>query len=553
MKKILYIFVLLSVIHCTGKFEEYNTDLTIIPEKVVSLKSITSIQKSVFLPNRYPFWRGPIIHADRIGGYLSFGFNGCWWTGEAAYEYHSGYTDAMWGTYFGQTNAISEFLKATEGNAPQKGIALIMKAILYHRLTTIWGDIPFSQVSTGVATPQYDEQKKIYKTLISELGQAVDALGDKTETDKAIGTNDLFYRGDMGKWAKLGNSLRLKLAIQAYGSEGDDFAANAVKKAFDNGKFLESANDDAKLVLDYSVSQWNATSYLSVWWDFGGFGSKFSITKPLIDMLKKANDPRLAKWAEAVTFPANKKDTLTRTSDIKKADFDKFVDEVLIKSLFEGRNATQRALTDSTVELTIPAGQDYLGQPLRTGSKFAKYIKPEYLSFPSSYIRGTASNLANTVSVIPSYVLSAAETYFYRAEAIERGIGGVTGNKAAMYEKGIQEALAMHGIGKSGAVSILDSYPYSMENLYNQLWLSQFGAHWSGWSTARRTGYPRSITKEVSDSIYFLGAELKGRYPQRLRYSSDESAKNKTNYDQAASRLSEGDKMASKIWVFTKP
>ena len=58
--------VLVSVYSCTDDFNEINEQPDALTSEDVSAKFfVTNLQTGLYAPNRYPYWRGPIIHADR--------------------------------------------------------------------------------------------------------------------------------------------------------------------------------------------------------------------------------------------------------------------------------------------------------------------------------------------------------------------------------------------------------------------------------------------------------------------------------------------------------
>lgn len=76
-------------------------------------------------------------------------------------------------------------------------------------ITDIYGDCPYSEAGygfiKGIANAKYDTQKDIYYDFFNQLDSAVismDASKDKV-------SSDLIYGGDLAKWKKLANSLRL--------------------------------------------------------------------------------------------------------------------------------------------------------------------------------------------------------------------------------------------------------------------------------------------------------------------------------------------------------
>ena len=101
--------------------------------------------------------------------------------------------------------------KAAENgsNANQIAIARILKAYFFWILTDSYGDIPYFDALKGDGNLKYDKQSDIYPALIKELKEAVDQF-DGGATVKG----DILYNGDVAKWKKFANSMRLLMALR---------------------------------------------------------------------------------------------------------------------------------------------------------------------------------------------------------------------------------------------------------------------------------------------------------------------------------------------------
>ena len=74
-----------------------------------------------------------------------------------------------------------------------------------------------SIVTTGQGQVEinYDSQKEVYYSFFSELDSVVDTLTTYADNNNTAFTNfDLAYGGEISKWVKVANSLRLRLAIR---------------------------------------------------------------------------------------------------------------------------------------------------------------------------------------------------------------------------------------------------------------------------------------------------------------------------------------------------
>ncbi len=112
------------------------------------------------------------------------------------------------GTYAGPLYDLQNIiLQKTSVN--QSAVAKILKSYIYWTITDKFGDIPYSQALIGNATPKYDTQEAVYKGLIADLTAAVSEFN----TTSVI-TGDIIYKGDVASWKRLGNSLRLLMALR---------------------------------------------------------------------------------------------------------------------------------------------------------------------------------------------------------------------------------------------------------------------------------------------------------------------------------------------------
>ena len=77
-----------SIVSCTKSFDEINTDPQGFFSDEVSAKYfLTNTQYKLYSPDRFPYWRAHLIHADRFAGHFTFGFSGGWWSEGLCYTY----------------------------------------------------------------------------------------------------------------------------------------------------------------------------------------------------------------------------------------------------------------------------------------------------------------------------------------------------------------------------------------------------------------------------------------------------------------------------------
>lgn len=106
--------------------------------------------------------------------------------------------------------------KGTEqGKFQYVACAKILQAYTYQVLTDNFGDIPFSEAlqgEDGIVYPKYDSQKDVYDGIIKLIDDGM-ALIDVNATDGPT-NNDLLLNGDMSKWQKFANTLKLRVYLR---------------------------------------------------------------------------------------------------------------------------------------------------------------------------------------------------------------------------------------------------------------------------------------------------------------------------------------------------
>ncbi len=79
------------------------------------------------------------------------------------------------------------------------------------------GDIPFTEAANarygGTLTPKYDRVADLYTLWLGMLDNAIKTM-TTAENQTKLNSQDIIYTGDMKKWAKFANSLKLKIAAR---------------------------------------------------------------------------------------------------------------------------------------------------------------------------------------------------------------------------------------------------------------------------------------------------------------------------------------------------
>ena len=374
MKKrslILYGLFAFFLTSCTDDFNEINEQPNALSSEDVSAKFfVTNVQTGLFAPNRFPYWRGPIIHADRYAGHTAFGYSANWWSDGLGYDYNAGYTGAVYGWMSGYNSALTAFTNFVKAggdleNEQYYAISLIMKGLYYQMYSDTFGMVPFSEASDPeITTPKYDTQKDIYKGIIAGLDEAISLIGNNTTTGSGAGVltnNDLFFNGDMQKWKSLANSLKLRVALRANGATGDDFSTSATAEAISSGILVDT---DALIQRDTEISQWASAVYGDVWHNFFG-GGHWNLAATMVDVLRENNDPRLSKYAKP-----SKGGSITISKPVEGENVALIGKHIeFLKDHFDKSGAVYTLTeTDDDVTITMPEETNYVGAPTRANA-----------------------------------------------------------------------------------------------------------------------------------------------------------------------------------------
>lgn len=93
--------------------------------------------------------------------------------------------------------------------------------------TDMYGSMPYSEAYRarwgGTLTPKYDTQEELFDSFLATLDKSIEILNQKTFDVNGtrvslvdLSNQDFVYKGDAGRWAKLANSVKLRIAARLY-------------------------------------------------------------------------------------------------------------------------------------------------------------------------------------------------------------------------------------------------------------------------------------------------------------------------------------------------
>jgi hypothetical protein len=104
------------------------------------------------------------------------------------------------------------------GNLRYAGIAKILKAYTYSIMVDVFGDLPFSEANKlkeGILYPKFDDDAAIYESLFTLINEGIADLNNTTAPNSKIpAADDLMYGGNVARWVKAANTIKLKMYTQ---------------------------------------------------------------------------------------------------------------------------------------------------------------------------------------------------------------------------------------------------------------------------------------------------------------------------------------------------
>ena len=216
------------------------------------------------------------------------------------YDVNPASTDGLWTSMYA---VVLRDLKSVQdkgretGDSIYVGISQILMAHAFSVLTDMYGDIPFSQALTDDQNlnPKYDKQEDIYPALISMIDAGVANVRTNTGLNPAAA--DLIYGGSTTKWAKFGNSLKLRLLNHL--SLRQAGAAAAFLNT--NPDLITSNSDNA--VLTFGTTSSNANPIYG--FDELSGRKDMAVASTIVTRMQQLNDPRIPRYFLAVKNTGN--------------------------------------------------------------------------------------------------------------------------------------------------------------------------------------------------------------------------------------------------------
>ena len=363
-------------------------------------------------------------------------------------------------------------------------IGLIMREYVYSVVTDTWGAIPYAEALSGAAgnlAPTYSSQEDIYAGILANLKMAADMLDEGGSTVRG----DIVFGGDILRWKKFTNSLRLRLANRQASKKPSESAAIYAEILGNPGQYpIFTSNDDYALLTHEGR---NGENNNNAWHEImiNDAREDWSISNTLIAAMTDGNgtpiDPRITVYANPVSAGEMAGGFAGAPNGLREAD-----------------------------------ASIYINTASRPGSLF-------------------------TQERAPFNLMTYSELMFTLAEATLDGTysGGATAQE--YMEMGIQASFNQYGLEMPA--DYLADKTADMETILTEKWKALFSQGIEAWTEYRRTGYP--VLPDASPIAIF---DNNGQVPTRLRYPESEYSLNGANVESGAALNGGPDDKLTPLW-----
>ena len=347
----------------------------------------------------------------------------------------------LWEYYYSNLLLNCTVLEKKTAGDPLKNnkhqVARIWKAYCFHRVTDLWGDVPYTDAfqlleegTLSASKASYDSQESIYADLLETLGDAA----SKIEPEGVFYENDLIFDGDMDQWVRFANSLRLRLAVRS-GNE------SVVQQIIAEDRLMASDDDNALFHYPDNTLYWNPY---------------YELHQSTVNNMAPEN---------------------SGTSTPK-------ISELMVRQ-FADNNDLRLLLYARPMEAD---NKSYRGVPNLMNATLKENQAMGVGVYTTSYI----GDYFHRDREAPNLLLTYAEVCFLRAEAALRG--WTSENAEEQYNKGVTAAFTQFGLEDTLATQYLaadGAFDNSLEQIITQKWVALYLNGYEAFAEYRRTGFPQ--------------------------------------------------------------
>lgn len=400
---------------------------------------------------------------------------------------------------------LKSIFEQTDPNSAEYSLASIWWVWSFHRVTDYYGPIPYFKVGEAAKSVAYDSQDKIYDDFFKRLDAAVKVLANK-KTEKPFGNSDLMYAGDVDKWIKFANSLRLRLALRI--SKVDPARAKTEAEAAVAGGVMTDNSQNAMMIKSNNGGDVNGLAIISEW-------NEFRMSASMESVLKGYEDPRMTVYYQ----PSVK----TKT--------------------YEG---LRNGLSPEQINNDI----NNFDNNSNVGTRWSINNQGQYAT-PQNIMSASEVFLLRSEGAVNGWSMQGTAKGLYEMgiETSMKQWGFTTSADITKYISSESTPVAPNDFLKSPALTNIPvkwgtSAVIQREQIGTQKWLAIFPDGLEAWAEFRRTKYPKLyavVNNENSD----ISA---GQYVRRIPFLDNEKSSNSEGVKIGEGVLGGADKVTTPLW-----
>lgn len=426
-------------------------------------------------------------------------------------------------------NVLISKLDSSKKDAYQQlgAIARILLDYEAFYVSDVYGSIAYTQAFQGrytlTFTVPFDNQQTVFSAIDADLKQAVQDIKTAPSGQFAIGEYDQFYFGDVTKWVKAANALRLRMAMRIL--KVDNGTATSI--------IQDVLSSPASDLMSDNTDSWalKAPSSFTSGGNFNPDGLR--APKALTSFMVNNQDPRTRIYFTKNSYSKENFDLAKAQGVIPASSV--FTDQRYVGSF---------ANPDSSSKAAVIA-KYYTPKQLAKGGGT---ITLDTLSNINPRLWQSAFSGGTGVQYIP--LITYADYCFMLAELSQRGIKGDA--PESWYTKGVIASIEYYGqMATDGqyldyyleanagtqvaapAQDEIDAYlampavkynaATGLDQIISQSFINFFREPNEAWALVKRTGMPNSTTTLQLEKLFYNGTELMipRRAPRTLPPTTD--------------------------------
>lgn len=460
---------------CQSLYEDYNTNHHEVSNEMLDRDNLRNgglfrqLETSVII-----FGDGKNLHsdyqivqnlvADTYAGYTAptIAKDGGKHTG--TYYMNEQWCRAMFNyKYTGCMSAYSDLVAIEGVSDAVLALADVLKVAAMHTVTDYYGPIPYTKVGQSI-NAEYDSQELVYKTMFTELDNAIDVLENfiLAGNTTLLEDYDYVYGGNLTSWVKFANSLRLRLAIRCAYVESALAKAEAEKSIASSIGVMDAASDYAHI--DHNALVYEHPIYhINYQFNDGDCAASANVES----ILGGYGDPRLPVYMKAA---ADGKYHGVRMG-VKTSNWEPY--------RYTAGNVSGNNIAPNADLVWMYASEVYFlrAEGALRGWNMGGTAKELYetgvkTSFEERGVSGAETYLANSTAVPADYAAPANCSGSSSASAVSKIT--IKFDEGATFEQ-------------------------NLERIITQKWIAMFPLGTEGWAEYRRTGYPKLFAPVNND------------------------------------------------------